>query len=101
MLHLGSPEETHHPFTSEVNAPFLLLFKDTWGVRWGFVLFCCVCLGSIFFVVGRLLWVLGFLPPTSRQPAREPDGEPGSLCVRLVHMRAKLACVSVHGTVCV
>lgn len=66
-------------------------------------LFCFVVFvwGVFFFVVGRLLWALGFLPPTSRQPAREPDGEPGSLCVRLVHMRAKLACVSVHGTVCV
>lgn len=51
MLHLGSPEETHRPFTSKVNAPFLLLFKDTWGVGWGFILFCCVCLGSWFFLL--------------------------------------------------
>lgn len=61
MLHLGSPEETHHPFTSEVNAPFLLLFKDTWGVGWGFIVF----VWGGFFFVGQLLWDFGvfFLLP--------------------------------------
>lgn len=57
MLHLGSPEETHRPFTSEVNSPFRLLFEDSWGVGWGFfVVF--VCLGNIFLLVG--LFGLGF-----------------------------------------
>lgn len=54
------------------------------------VYFVLLCLfGEFFFVVvvvGQLLWVLGFSSPPSRQPAREPDGEPGSLCVRLVCM---------------
>lgn len=56
---------------------------------------------GVFFFVGRLLWVFGVFSPPSRQPAREPDGEPGSLCVRSVHMCAKSAYASVHGSVCV
>lgn len=66
-------------------------------------LFCFVVFvwGVFVFLVGCFLWFWRFFPPPSRQPAREPDGEPGSLCVRLVCMRAKPACVSVHGTVCV
>lgn len=64
MLHLGSPEETHRPFTSEVNAPFRLLFEDSWGVGWGFfVLLCLFVWGVYFLLVG--LFGLFFSPPSS------------------------------------
>lgn len=54
----------------------------------------------LFVVVGQLLWAWGFFSPPSRQPAREPDGELGSLCVRLVRMRAKPACECAWDCVC-
>ena len=57
-----------------------------------------VCLGSIFLLVGLFGLVFS---PTGRQPARKLDGEPGSLCVRLVHVCAKSVCASVHGSACV
>lgn len=98
MLHLGSPEETQRPFTSEVNAPFRLLFEEYWGVGWGF-LFCCVCLFGEYFLVDRLVWFGVFFPPPSRQPARKLDGEPGSLCVWLMCECAKSVYASVHENV--
>lgn len=65
----------------------------------GGVFFVLLCLfGEYFFL---LVGFFGFFSRPSRQPAREPDGEPGSLCVRPVRMCAKSACVSVHGSVCV
>lgn len=100
MLHLGSPEETHRPFTSEVNAPFRLLFENSWGVGWGF-LFCCVCLFGEYFFVGRLVWFVLVFSPPGRQPARKLDGEPGSLSVWLVRVCAKSAYASVHGSACI
>lgn len=47
---------------------------------------------SFFFLLVGFFGFWGFFSPPSRQPAREPNGEPGSLCVRLVCMCAKPEC---------
>lgn len=91
MLHLGSPEETHRPFTSQVNAPFRFLFEDCWGVGWGF-LFCFVCLGSIFLLVA-LFGLFGFfflLPVGNLQGGLMARLE---VCVQLVCACARSGCV--------